>query len=68
MKKILIIFLFLITNLNAAEFQLERIVKGFERPWSLSFINNTDLVITEKSGNIKFLNLKEKKIMKETKF
>ena len=62
MKKILIFFLFLFTNLNATEFKLEKIVKGFERPWSLSFINNTDLVITEKPGNIKFLNLKEKKI------
>ena len=60
MKKILIIFLFLFTNLNAEDFKLERIIKGLQNPWSLSFIDSQNLIITEKSGNIKILNIKEK--------
>ena len=61
MKKVLIIFL-LFTSVNADDFKLERVLKGFERPWSLTFIDNQNLLITEKPGNIKFINLKEKKI------
>ena len=62
MKKIFIIFLLLFTNLSADDFKLEKIVQGFDRPWSLTFIDNQNLFITEKTGNIKFVNLKEKKI------
>ena len=62
MKKILIFFLFVFSNLNADEFKLERIIHGFDSPWSLTFIDNQNLLVTEKPGNIKFLNLKEKKI------
>ena len=40
MKKILIIFLLLFTNLNAANFELEKIISGLDGPWSLSFIDN----------------------------
>ncbi len=64
MKKILIIFLFLFTNLSADDFKLERIIKGLESPWSLSFIDSKNLIITEKPGNIKLLNLEEKIIKK----
>tara|TARA_B100001121_G_scaffold305823_1_gene324133 strand:- start:43 stop:1098 length:1056 start_codon:yes stop_codon:yes gene_type:complete len=62
MKKILIIFLLLFSDLNATDFKLERIIKGFESPWSLSFIDGQNLLVTEKPGNIKFINLKEKLI------
>ncbi len=62
MKKIIIFFLFIFTNLNAESFKLEKIIENLEKPWSLSFINNQNLLITEKSGNIKFINLEEKKI------
>ena len=62
MKKVLSIFLFLFTNLYAEDFQLEKIIDGFERPWSLSFIDRQNLLVTEKPGNIKLINLKEKKI------
>ena len=64
MRKIIIIFLLFCTNLNASNFKLEKIVEGFERPWSLSFIDDQRLLITEKPGNIKFINLNEK-IIKE---
>ena len=62
MKKILIISLLFFTNLSANDFKLDRVVKGFGSPWSLTFIDNTNLFITEKAGNIKFVNLKEKTI------
>ncbi len=58
MKKILIIFLLFFTNLSANDFKLERITKGFENPWSLTFIDSQNLILTEKPGNIKFLDLK----------
>ena len=60
MKKIFLIYLLLFTNLSADEFKLEKIVQGFDRPWSLTFLDNQNLLITEKPGNIKFVNLKEK--------
>ncbi len=62
MKKIFLIFLLFFTNLYADDFKLEKIIKGFERPWSISFIDSQNLFITEKTGNIKFINLNEKKI------
>ena len=66
MKKILIIFLLLFNNLSANDFKLEKVIEGFDRPWSLTFINNQNLLVTEKPGNIKFVNLKEK-IIKDVK-
>ena len=62
MKKILIVFFLLTTNLNANNFKLERIIKGLDSPWSLSFIDDQSLYITEKPGNIKLVNLNNKVI------
>ena len=62
MKKILIISLLFFTNLSANDFKLDRVIKGFGSPWSLTFIDKNNLFITEKAGNIKFVNLKEKTI------
>jgi len=67
MKKILIlfsIFFYFCTNLYAQEFKLEKIVNGLDKPWSLSFIDNNRVLITEKPGNILIFNLKDKKINK----
>ena len=60
MRKIAIILVFFFTNLNAEGFKLEKILTGLERPWSLSFIDQNNLIITEKPGYIKLINLKEK--------
>ena len=62
MKKIAIILIFFFTNLYAEDFKLEKIITGLERPWSLSFIDKSNLIITEKPGYIKFINLNEKTI------
>jgi len=67
MKKILIlfsIFFYFSTNLYAQEFKLEKVVGGLNKPWSLSFIDNNRVLITEKPGNLLIFNLKDKKINK----
>ena len=67
MKKILIlfsIFFYFCTNLYAQEFKLEKAVDGLNEPWSLSFIDNNRVLITEKPGNLLIFNLKDKKINK----
>ena len=61
MIKVFIIFFLLFTNLNAVDIKLERIIMGLDKPWSLTFIDSQNLLITEKPGNIKIINLNEKK-------
>ena len=60
MKKVFIIFFLLFSNLDAYEIKLDKVVIGFESPWSLTFLDSQNLLITEKSGKIKFVNLNEK--------
>ena len=48
MKKVIIILFLLCANSNADTFKLERVIKGLDSPWSLSFIDNQNLLITEK--------------------
>ena len=63
MRKILIFFLFffIIHPLKAKEFNLRNIV-DLNEPWGSTFINQEELLITEKSGKIKIINLKNKDI------
>jgi glucose/arabinose dehydrogenase len=65
MKKILIVFSIichLSSNVYAQEFKLEKIVDGLNEPWSLSFIDDENILFTEKPGKLYSLNLKNKKI------
>ena len=64
MKK-LFIFLFFLSfpNLYALEIKLEKIVDSLDKPWSLSFIDQENVIFTEKSGKLYTLNLKDKKIL-----
>ena len=59
MKKIFIIIIFF-TNIStlciAENFRLEKIL-NLENPWGSSFINKDELIITEKEGKIKLINL-----------
>ncbi len=64
MRKIVLIFLLIFNSIQAEEFKLEKIIEGLERPWSLSFIDKDYILITEKPGNIKLINLKDLKINK----
>ena len=57
MKKILIVFSIIFnfsSNVYAQEFKLEKIVDGLDKPWSLSFIDEENLLITEKPGKLYF--------------
>ena len=48
MKKVFIfIFFFISFNLYAEEIKLEKIVDSFDKPWSLSFIDEENIIITE---------------------
>ncbi len=64
MKKItsfLIIILIQTINLKAKDFELNQIVSGLDSPWSLTFKNQNEILITEKSGQIMLINLKDNK-------
>ncbi len=64
MKKIflyLFLFFFNFSILNSSEIKLEKIVGDLDKPWSLSFINQENIIFTEKSGKLFTLNLKNKK-------
>ena len=64
MKKILISSLFLIlliSNGNSFEIKLSKLI-DLENPWGSTFINNDELLVTEKYGSIKLINLKNKKV------
>ena len=57
---IIVLFIFFCTNLKATEFNLKKIL-NLNEPWGSSFINENELLITEKSGKIKIINLKKKR-------
>ena len=62
MKKIflfLIIILIQTLNLKAEEFKLDKRISGFDKPWSLTFKNQNEILVTEKSGQIILVNLKD---------
>ena len=61
-KLIIILFFFGFSNLYASEIKLEKVAVGLKKPWSLSFIDQESVVITEKSGKLLTLNLIDKKI------
>ena len=62
-KKILviIIFFFFSSVLQAEEFKLKKIV-NLDEPWGSSFINENELIITEKKGKIKIINITSSEI------
>jgi quinoprotein glucose dehydrogenase len=64
--KIFFILVFLIINLKsfslADDFNFKKIVT-LNNPWGSSFINNEEIIITEKGGKIKLANVVSKKII-----
>ena len=53
-----------LNNLNATEIKFEKIVSNLNQPWSLSFIDENNIIFTEKSGNLFSFNIKIKKNLK----
>ena len=68
MKKlffICLLFLIQLSQLFSSEPKLQEVFNGLDSPWSISFINDNKVLVTEKSGNIlsiDFNNLKINKI------
>ncbi len=60
--KSLIIIFFFSSSLYAGEFKLKKIV-SLDEPWGSSFINESDLIITEKKGKIKIVNINSREIL-----
>ena len=58
----IIIILIQTLNLKAEDFKLNQIISGLNTPWSLTFKNQNEILITEKSGQILFVNLKDQTI------
>ena len=58
MKKIVLIFFLLInpSYIFAENYNLKELV-SLNSPWGSTFINNEELIITEKGGNIKIVNI-----------
>jgi len=46
---------------KAEDFKLTKILEGLNSPWSLSFVSQNEVLITEKSGNIIYVNIENKK-------
>ena len=57
---IIIIFLFLSVNSFSKNLKFTKII-DLDQPWGSSFINNNELIITEKSGKIKIVDTKNNK-------
>jgi aldose sugar dehydrogenase len=69
MKKIILIILVYfvqLSNLNTNEPKLEEIIRNLNNPWSLSFVTDKDILISEKSGSLLKINIINKKINKFT--
>ena len=63
MKKLfLLIFLLIYSNSHASEFKLEKIFDNLNKPWSLSFVDKENIILTEKAGRLFLLNLQSKNI------
>ena len=62
MKIIFILLIFILPNIaNAKNFNFTKIV-NLKSPWGSTFIDNNNLLITEKRGAIKLVNIKSKNI------
>ena len=56
--KRIILFLFIFSlNSEATEIELKKIAE-FDDPWGSTFISNEELLLTEKSGKIKLINIR----------
>ena len=67
MKKIIFISILILIqtlNLRSEDFKLNQLISGLNGPWSLTFKNENEILITEKSGQILFANLKNNTIKK----
>ena len=55
-KRLIFLFFYLTSIVEAKEFNLKKII-SLDEPWGSTFISDTELLITEKPGKIKLLNI-----------
>ncbi len=60
---ILLVILINFSEISKADFKLKKLVE-LNDPWGSSFIDADNLIITEKGGNIKLINIKSKTLNK----
>ncbi len=63
MKRFFILFFFIVffPNISYANFEFQKLV-NLKDPWGSTFVDENNLIITEKNGSIKLFNIKSKKI------
>ena len=62
MKILFILFIFIFSNIvNAKDLKFKKIV-DLKDPWGSTFIDDNNILITEKGGSIKLIDIKNKKI------
>ena len=59
----IVLFLFLNTNVYAEDLKFTKII-DLDKPWGSSFINDSEMIVTEKSGKIKIINIKNGNVTK----
>ena len=61
MKILFILLIFIYSNIAKAEnYNFKKIV-DLKDPWGSTFVSQNNILITEKSGSIKLVNIKQKK-------
>ena len=63
MKRFFILFFFIVffQNISYANYEFQKLV-NLKDPWGSTFVDENNLIITEKNGSIKLFNIKSKKI------
>ncbi len=64
MKKIIILFFIISNNVFAENYKLEKVFDKLNKPWSITFIDTKNILVTEKTGNIKLINLEKRSVKK----
>ncbi len=58
----LILMLLFSTSLEAAEFKVEQLLSGLGVPWGMTFLSDSEILFTERSGKAGLLNLKDNSV------
>ena len=58
---VLILFFVFVSKSYSQNFKLEKLV-NLDSPWGSSFINSNEIIITEKSGKIKIVNILSREV------
>ena len=60
----ILFFLFLPFFAFAFDYKLEKVISNLNKPWGMSFIDDDNILVTQKSGDILKINLNTKSIVK----